>query len=133
MDHSNMPGMQTSGAPMAGMDHSAMAGPPRGGTAAGGAAQGMAEMDHANMPGMQTGNASPRQSAPMAGMDHSAMPGMQQTSGAAAAADPGAEKLRMLVAQLVQDSVVQRRIQQDSALREAWSKPVVRQEVLDPQ
>jgi hypothetical protein len=42
----------------------------------------------------------------------------------------GTDKLMALVAELVRDSVVQRRIQRDSVLREQWGDPGVRQVIL---
>ena len=60
-------------------------------------------------------------------MDHSqsrdAHAGHAQAAGAGpvtAGAAPGTDKLVTLVAELVQDSVVQRRIEQDSILRRQW-------------
>jgi hypothetical protein len=44
-------------------------------------------------------------------------------------ADAGTAKLLDLAAELVRDPVVQREIQQDPALREAWSDPAVRRVV----
>ncbi|MBW3570690.1 MAG: hypothetical protein KY467_06260, partial [Gemmatimonadetes bacterium] len=46
-----------------------------------------------------------------------------------AAADEGTRKLLELADRLVRDPVVQRQIQQDPALREAWSDPDVRRVV----
>ena len=144
MDHSNMPGMSAGSSaaragaqPMAGMDHSNMPGmqPTRATTSAARPSTGMAGMDHSNMPGMSGNSASPARAPAMAEMDHSSMPGMSATPPTVArgAVDPGTQKLDALVAELVRDSVVQRRIQQDPALREAWSDPEVRAEVLNPQ
>lgn len=72
------------------------------------------------------------------GMDHSrATPDphvghaqAQGTAPATAGAAPGMDKLMTLVAELVQDSVVQRRIEQDSILRGQWEDPGVRQIIL---
>ena len=95
----------------------------------------MAGMDHSNMPGMGATGAAPAAQAAMPGMDHSNMPGMQPsraaTPPAAPARDAGDEKLRALVAELLEDTAVQRRVQQDPALREAWADPAVRQVILD--
>ena len=72
------------------------------------------------------------------GMDHSQtsadpLVGHGQAPGAApvtAGAAPGMDKLMTLVAELVQDSVVQRRIEQDSILRRQWEDSGVRQIIL---
>jgi hypothetical protein len=72
------------------------------------------------------------------GMDHSQtsadpLVGHGQAPGAApvtAGAAPGMDKLMTLVAELVQDSVVQRRIEQDSILRRQWEDLGVRQIIL---
>ena len=47
-----------------------------------------------------------------------------------AATAPGMDKLMTLVAELVRDSVVQRRIAQDPVLREQWENPAVRRVLL---
>ena len=95
----------------------------------------MAGMDHSNMPGMGGTSTATAAQGSMAGMDHSSMPGMQPagatTAPAAPARDAGDEKLRDLVAELLEDTVVQRRVQQDAALREAWADPAVRRVILD--
>lgn len=80
----------------------------------------------------------------MVGMDHAAMSGAApvrpsaSTSATATtsplgaglgAPDAATEKLLTLVGELVKDPRVQEQIQQDSALREAWAKPAVRQVV----
>lgn len=130
MDHSQMPMGGTSKSPasgarapasgkMAGMDHSQM---PMGGSeapavrrtpAAGAAATGgMAGMDHSRMPMGTT----PRQSAP-------APPIVK---------DSGDEKLQRLIAALVKDSLVRRRIQADSALRRRWADTSVRRILIAP-
>ena len=117
---------------MAGMQQTARgaAAPARTGTANPAAGGAMAGMDHSNMPGMQGG------SAPAARPAAGGMPGMNMPSAGAGGravqpgGDPGMQKLQTLVAELVQDSVVQRRIRQDPELRDAWSDPQVRQEVL---
>lgn len=44
-------------------------------------------------------------------------------------ADPVMEKLQMIVAQLVQDSVVQRRIREDSVLRNRWNDPAIKRTI----
>jgi uncharacterized protein involved in copper resistance len=118
MDHSQMSGMQ-------GMDHSRMqaAGDPS--RAAPPAAGRMAEMDHSNMN-------MPGRTPTIQGMDHANMPGMQP--GAAATMpmdDAGMEKLRALVAELVQDSMVQAQIQTDPALRRRWADEGVRRVLLN--
>jgi hypothetical protein len=46
-----------------------------------------------------------------------------------ATADEGTRRVLDLAGELVRDSVVQREIQQDPALREAWSDPDVRRVV----
>jgi hypothetical protein len=48
---------------------------------------------------------------------------------AAVPADRATEKLLTLVGELVRDPAVQEKIREDSALREAWSDPGVRQVV----
>jgi hypothetical protein len=62
--------------------------------------------------------------------------GMAHGSGAPAArnrvADEGTRKLLGLAGELVRDPAVQREIQQDPALREAWSDPGVRRVVTQP-
>jgi hypothetical protein len=62
--------------------------------------------------------------------------GMAHGSGTPAArsqaADEGIRKLLDLAGELVRDPAVQREIQQDSALREAWSDPGVRRVVTQP-
>ena len=78
----------------------------------------------------------PASSAPVDHTAHVAAP----ASGAPAppapapapATDEGMAKLLRLGRELVRDSVVQRRIQEDSALREAWSDPEVRAIVNKP-
>ena len=119
---------------MAGMDHSAMAAPSAGGSSGQTRAAPMTGMDHSNMPGMGATGAAPAAQDAMPAMDHSNMPGMQPSSAAAPPAAPtrdaGYEKLRNLVAELLEDTTVQRRVQQDPALREAWADPAVRQVIL---
>jgi hypothetical protein len=65
---------------------------------------------------------------PHAGLNHDAsghaMPGM-----APRPVDDGTRKLLELTGELVRDPAVQREIQQDPALREAWSDPAVRRVV----
>jgi hypothetical protein len=93
----------------------------------------MAGMDHSNMnmstPGTTRG-ATVQRTSPAGGMDHSNMPGMQAAQGmqgsARAATTPMTPKLDTLIAELVQDSVVRRRIQADTALRRLWANPEVR-------
>jgi hypothetical protein len=62
--------------------------------------------------------------------------GMAHASGALAArnraADEGTRKLLDLAGELVRDPTVQREIQQDPALREAWSDPGVRRVMTQP-
>ncbi|HEX5870385.1 MAG TPA: hypothetical protein VFY65_08220 [Longimicrobium sp.] len=62
--------------------------------------------------------------------------GMAHGSGAPAArsrpADEGTQKLLDFAGELVRDPAVQREIQRDPALREAWSDPGVRRVVTQP-
>lgn len=65
-------------------------------------------------------------------MDHGTMPALQ--SGVVAGVpvtDAGMEKLRILVAELVQDPAVQARIQEDPALRRLWADEGVRRNLLN--
>lgn len=129
------------------------------GGAAGGAGQGMdhSRMDHAEASRQGSGatadHAGHGASAPReAAADHArhaAAPAHRETEPSRAVADPHAghlapggsaiasgdptadtEKLLTLVAELVQDSVVQRRIQEDPVLREKWQDPAVRRIIL---
>lgn len=146
VDHSGMPGMSvaTTQSSTGAVDHSRMPGMPGAGAQPGGVAA-----DHAGMPGMPGDRSQP--GAVVA--DHAQMPGMpqarQQPTGAmehAQAAeisnvqpradalptdDAGAQKLLVMVARLVQDPVVQARIQSDPDLRERWTDEGVRRAVLD--
>jgi hypothetical protein len=61
------------------------------------------------------------------GSDHSGMPGMP---GAPIMMDSGMEKLRTLVAELVNDPVVLREIQEDPALSRQWADDGVRRFIL---
>ncbi len=151
MDHSSMPGMSGSPAPtasggqpakpadpMAGMDHSNMPGmgasPARkssGGRTAT-ASVPMAGMDHSKMDMSGSTSTTPRRTATtpapaMAGMDHSTMP--MSTARVQPTADPAMQKLQQIVAQLVQDSVVQRRIREDSVLRNRWNDPALKRQI----
>lgn len=121
MQHPGMPGMapaqrdRGAAAPMAGMDHGAMPGMrERAPTGAPRTTAGM-EHDMMQMPGAARRPAQ-RTAAPMAGMQMPAapMPGMEMP------ADAGEQKLDRLIAALVRDSVVRRRIQADSVLRKRW-------------
>jgi hypothetical protein len=62
-----------------------------------------------------------------AGMDHGASAHAMPTT--ARPTDEGTRKLLDLAGELVRDPAVQREIQQDPALREAWSDPAVRRVV----
>ena len=154
MDHATMPGMSktapatgraTPSGSMAGMDHSNMPGMTKASGSASAATRPnpMARMDHSNMPGMTKAPSTAPRPAPataMAGMDHSNMPGMAKSATSAGGTTPAAimefgaspadEKLRQIVAALVRDSVVQRRIAADSVLRRAWDNAAVRQLIL---
>ena len=143
MDHANMPGMQDDGAVM---DRNQM-----NGSAAGSGAQAspgaMPAMDHSRMqmaPATQGASAGPapgqmpamnhgdmNMATPVLpqAADHAQMPGMQQAGGGAE--DEGMEKLRALVAELVQDPAVQREIQGDTALSQRWADEGVRRVLLD--
>jgi hypothetical protein len=57
------------------------------------------------------------------------MPHAGHGAAAAAPADEATRKLLTLAGELVRDPVVQREIQRDSVLREAWSDPDVRRVV----
>jgi hypothetical protein len=62
--------------------------------------------------------------------------GVRHGQGGAATAlpgDEGTEKLLGLVRELVRDTVVQREIRQDPALRKAWQDPGVRRVIQQPQ
>ncbi len=93
------------------------------------------QMDHGQM------DSSPAQSAsPVMDHAHSPAGGTQDSSGPAHTMDgmpAGArtvehgDPLLMLVRALVQDSVVQRKIEGDPILREAWSDPGVRDVILE--
>ena len=157
MDHSNMPGMRAGGASAgtAGMDHSGMAG--MAGHATPSSRRGAAAVDHSQMAGMQgmdhsrmqpsssdrSGTRAPQaghtemghgamkvsgQAGTMAGMDHAGMP---HDAPAEASNDAGMEKLRALVAELVQDPRVQTQIQADTALRRRWADEGVRRILLN--
>lgn len=67
---------------------------------------------------------------PAGGADHANMPGMQATQemrgSPPVATTPTTPKLDTLIAELVQDSVVRRRIEADTALRRLWANPEVR-------
>ncbi len=159
MDHSKMPGMGTKAAtptsgPTAGMDHSKMPGmAPKTSTEKSGT---MAGMDHSKMPGTAV-KTSTEKKGTTAGMDHSKMvmaPDSQAKRNASSAqpamdhaamghatpstTDPAAavaadEKLVQIAARLVQDSIVMRRIQMDSTLRNRWADSAVRRLILNPQ
>jgi uncharacterized protein involved in copper resistance len=144
-------------AAMAGMDHGRMAGMVHGGMAGmqgdsqSAAGQGGAQgVDHSEMhaPAREPGGAGAQASGRMAGMDHGTMemsdqtrrmPGMDHAGmpstrpGTAAELptdDTGMEKLRSLVAELVQDPAVQAQIQADTALRRRWADDGVRRVLL---
>lgn len=150
IDHSNMPGMggntatkasggQTTAkpaAPMAGMDHSnmpGMSGGPARKSPAGQSAKPaapMSAMDHSQMNMSGSTPSTPRRTtttSAMEGMDHSTM-SMSKTP-TRPAADPAMQKLQQIVAQLVQDSVVQRRIREDSVLRNRWNDPALKRTI----
>ncbi len=118
MNHANMPGMQHGTATGThGVQHGGASTPRHEGMQHGAAAPGAPRMDHSRMQGM----------------DHSRM-GAGTTQGAprAQADDAGMEKLRMLVAELVQDSVIQARIQANPELRRRWENEGVRRVLLNP-
>lgn len=120
MDHSRMAGMQA-------MDHSRMqAAPSDRSRSSASAAGSMAEMDHGNMNMSGQARTAPR-------MDHAGMPGMQPGAPADMSNDAGMEKLRALVAELVQDPMVQAQIQADTALRRRWADEGVRRVLLNRQ
>lgn len=141
MDHSRMAGMAGHAAPsearggtptmdhspMQGMDHSRMQAAPSDRSRTNASAAGrMAEMDHGNM------NMS-GQTRTMPGMDHAGMPGMPPGASVEVTDDAGMEKLRALVAELVQDPRVQAQIQADTALRRRWADEGVRRVLLNRQ
>lgn len=137
VDHSRMPGMQAvpsrrGGANvMAGMDHEASAAIGRGtpGTSRRAtmdrAASGAVPMDHSNMPGM--GGSPVPGSSRAGGVPGSGPLASPHGMPAPPIQDPGTAKLVQLVAKLVQDSVVRRRLQVDSVLRNRWNDPDVRE------
>lgn len=130
MDHGAMAGSQgdsrtAAGEAMAGMDHSRMQTAPSARSRTDASATGrMAEMDHGNM--SMSG-----QTRTMPGMGHAGMPGMRPDAPATMTHDAGMEKLRALVAELVQDPGVQAQIQADSALRRRWADEGVRRVLLN--
>ncbi len=126
MDHGAVPEGQATADGMEGMDHSQM--PGMSGTQRP-APDGSSEMDHSQMSRMEDQAAPPEN---MQGMDHSGMAGMRHEAAAASPLD-GMDKLRMLVAELVKDPVVQQEIQSDSVLREQWTDPGVRRVILQGQ
>lgn len=126
---SRAPAAATGGG-MAGMDHSKMQ---MGGTPAPAAGRGRG-----------TGTGTPAATGGMAGMDHSQMPmGTNRAQNAGRAAAPAAtaqdraraaadEKLQLLIAGLVKDSVVRARIQADTALRRRWADTSLRRILISP-
>ncbi|HEV2150068.1 MAG TPA: hypothetical protein VGR37_21910, partial [Longimicrobiaceae bacterium] len=110
--------------------HPAAHGQERTGTAHAGHAQGRPAGSHAAGHG-QTAASAPhgaahgQSRAPASHAEH----GQPRAAGAVPPGE-GTEKLLTLVQELVQDPVVQRRIQNDSALREAWTDPGVRRIIL---
>jgi hypothetical protein len=68
----------------------------------------------------------------MQGMDHSRMAaGTPRGAPRAQTSEAGTEKLRLLVAELLQDSVIQARIQADPELRRRWEDEAVRRVLLN--
>lgn len=105
-------------------------------------ANAMAGMDHSKMPGMEKTSA-PVASSPMAGMDHSKMlmnptsppsaPAMDHAMMGAVSAENAADrKLQQIVARLVQDSIVLKRIGADSVLRARWLDSAIKRIFLNP-
>ncbi len=142
MDHTGMAGKGAAGAsvsthPMAGMDHSQMAMPGRQSASAqrsSATPSSMAGMDHSQMamPGRQAASAQRSSATPssMAGMDHSQM-AMGTTGDAGLPAESLAdEKLKQIVAALMQDSMVARLVANDSVLRNRWQDAAVRRLLL---
>lgn len=158
MDHGNMPGMSAGGASAgrAELDHGGMAGHVPNSEASQGTSTvgatgmaGMQGMDHSQMQAApvdmsptsaSTGRAPmdhattalPGQTRTMPGVDHAAMPPDPDDGGSVLSRDPGMEKLRALVAELVQDPGVQAQIQADTALRRRWADEGVRRVLLNP-
>jgi hypothetical protein len=62
-------------------------------------------------------------------MNHGASGHAMPAATSARSMDEGTRKLLNLAGELVRDPAVQREIQQDPALREAWSDPAVRRVV----
>ena len=117
MDHSRMADMQA-------MDHAGMravSGEESRISASG--VGGMAEMEHGNM--NMSGEA-----GSMLDMNHVGMSGMQPGAPVDFTNDPAMEKLRALVAELVQDPTVQAQIQADTALRRRWADEGIRRILL---
>lgn len=79
-------------------------------------------MQHGNTPGSAGGD--------MPAMQHGDM-NMGGTQAALLPADVATEKLLTLVRELVEDPAVQQEIQQDPALREAWTNTGVRRILLN--
>ncbi|MBW3630547.1 MAG: hypothetical protein KY464_14785 [Gemmatimonadetes bacterium] len=159
MDHSTMAGGDHSApagaatrradATAAAQDHSAAGHQmsPAAGVSRGSASA--AAMNHASMPGMQRASttAAGPPADPHAGHTPAAAPGAagrdsrpalrsSPPGGAGAAtlaADSATARLLTLARELVDDPVVQQRIEQTPALREAWSDPAVRRILTEPQ
>jgi hypothetical protein len=132
--HDSAAGAEAPQPGMAGMDHSAMPGMVGSGAPPAHAAAGHAPAASAGTAGAQGHEGHAAATPAAAAPDHAAM-GHQAAPPAPSptpAADEGTEKLLRLGRELVRDSVVQRRIQQDPALREAWSDPEVRAIVAEP-
>lgn len=104
-------------------EHAGHAAPPAAGRGAGSSATGAhAAADHARTQGDP--HHAPAPGDPHA--EHAPTPGDPPRT----LPDAGMQKLLTLVAELVQDSVVQRRIEMDPALRQLWREPGVRRILL---
>ena len=118
MDHSKMPGM--TGAPAAGRVNMA---PARSG-------QNMVGMDHSRM---NMGTSTPQQTVPTTDhAGHAAAPPVASTTPAVTTASAADQKLQKLIARLVEDLIVQQRIQADSVLRSRWQDSTVRRRFIQP-
>lgn len=130
-DHGAAAGRSAAAAGAGGADHSAHAAAAGPGRTAGAAGQAMDHSRHtaaASLAGGQT--AAARSHAGMAHVPAGSSGRTGSLPAGHAQHDEVEDKLMMLVAELVQDSVVQLRIQQDPVLREQWQDPGVRQIIL---
>ena len=129
IDHSKMPGMAkatpSTGGETAGTDHSKMPGMTKVASSTSNATAGM---DHSKMPSMAPSTRT-RETSTMPGVDHAGM--AMSTKNLEFGADPADEKLKQVVALLVRDSIVMRRIQADPSLRATWADQAVRRLIIN--